>query len=74
MRCIQARIRIVAKGKDVYRRIYDPDSFTYYYGNTLNGSTTWIKPCYFLIHEPPLLVPEGEAKRSPRSNRVHTTA
>ena len=55
-RCILARNRVKAKADELYRRIWDVESSTYYYANVHNGETSWIKSKVYLnpSSEPPI--------------------
>ncbi len=55
-RCILARNRVKAKADELFRRIWDAESSTYYYANVHNGETSWIKSKVYLhpSSEPPI--------------------
>ena len=57
-RCIIARKRIIKRGNEVYRRVWDDEHKQYFYANLLNGESVWVRPALFLLAEPPLHVDE----------------
>lgn len=67
--CIRARNRIIVVAKQLYARVWDPDYEQHYYSNLRTGDSSWAKPAVLLSHEAPLLLLEGQNKRSPRVNR-----
>eukprot|EP00598_Pedospumella_elongata_P016658 CAMPEP_0185009328 /NCGR_PEP_ID=MMETSP1098-20130426/91865_1 /TAXON_ID=89044 /ORGANISM="Spumella elongata, Strain CCAP 955/1" /LENGTH=742 /DNA_ID=CAMNT_0027537989 /DNA_START=24 /DNA_END=2248 /DNA_ORIENTATION=- len=60
-RCILARYRIKRRADEVYRRVWDADSSTYYYANVVTGTTSWVKTAVYLhpSGEPPVYNDSG---------------
>ena len=67
--CIRARNHVIAIAKQIFARVWDPDYEQHYYSNLRTGDSSWVKPSVLLGHEAPLLLTEGQNKRSPRVNR-----
>jgi len=60
-RCILARYRIKRRADEVYRRVWDTDSSSYYYANVVTGTTSWVKSVVYLhpSSEPPVYNDSG---------------
>jgi uncharacterized membrane protein YgcG len=56
-RCILARQRVLRAADVVFRRIWDEDTSSYYYGNVVTGETSWTRSKVYLSkeREPPVL-------------------
>lgn len=63
-RCIIARRKILAKSNEIYRRVWDEDSGSFYYANLTTGETSWLKPSIYLTTEPPVLLGPDESSGS----------
>lgn len=72
-RCVLARKRLIARADLAYRRIYDEESSSWYYANIITGTTSWNKPAFYLLREPPFLSSTASDRRSPRLQRVLTS-
>eukprot|EP01039_Chlorochromonas_danica_P002794 gene2794-3048_t len=72
-RCVLARKRLIARADLAYRRIFDEESGSWYYANVITGTTSWNKPAFYLLREPPFLSSTGSDRRSPRLQRVLTS-
>jgi hypothetical protein len=56
-RSILARQRVLRAADVVFRRIWDEDTSSYYYGNVVTGETSWTRSRVYLSKEcePPVL-------------------
>jgi hypothetical protein len=56
-RSILARQRVLRAADVVFRRIWDEDTSSYYYGNVVTGETSWTRSRVYLSkeREPPVL-------------------
>ena len=54
-RCILSRRRTVRRAGQLYRRVWDADTSSYYYAQIQTGETSWYKNTHvFLSSEPPV--------------------
>lgn len=68
-RCVRARRRVVTTAKQIYARVFDPDYQQHFYSNLRTGNSSWSKPLLLLSHEAPLMLMDGQHRRSPMVNR-----
>ena len=73
-RCVLSRQRIIRAANKIYRRVRDEECKAHFYSNLITGASGWTKPSVYLTEEPPLQLPEGASKHSPRVKREHMMA
>jgi hypothetical protein len=58
--CIRARKRILAKAREVWKKVWDDNYKQYFYANVLTGESAWHRPAIFILEEPPVQVEEQQ--------------